>query len=170
MATEFSNKVMQINLSKGKVALVDAEDYERVSSLRWHAKKKGKTWYAMRSVPKGSRYENGEPKYKACYMHRLIMGAPEGIEVDHENGDGLDNRRSNLRLATKSQNQQNQPLLHGANTSGYRGVSKHSLCTKWRAEIKCGLAARAYDSKARELFGEYARLNFPICGERGVQT
>jgi len=104
-------------------------------------------------------------------MHRLIMDAPDGTDVDHRNMDRVDNRRSNLRLATRAENLRNQGLSRN-NTSGFKGVSR--LDGKWRAEIRVkwkliylGLfddkveAARAYDTAAKEHFGEFARLNFP---------
>lgn len=105
------------------------------------------------------------------YLHRLIMGEPEGLEVDHRNGDGLDNRRQNLRVATHAQNLANQ-RLSAANTSGFKGVSfdRTRPNKPWAAYIKHGgrklflgrhetreAAAAAYDAKARELFGEFAR-------------
>jgi hypothetical protein len=113
-------------------------------------------------------------------MHRLITGAPAGVEVDHRNGNGLDNRRSNLRLATTSQNQGNQRLSR-ANTSGFKGVHWDKHRAKWKASIAGdnndkhlghftdpSEAAHAYDSAARLRFGRFASVNFPQLGERGV--
>lgn len=105
------------------------------------------------------------------YLHRVIMNAPPGVEVDHINGDTLDNRRCNLRFATSTQQKCNQRPRGG--TSKYKGVGWHKRDRKWRAQItyhgkqislgyfdgELG-AAFAYDVAARILFGEFARLNF----------
>lgn len=108
----------------------------------------------------------------AEFMHRVIINAPTGMDVDHINGDGLDNRKINLRLVTDSENQQNRHRL-SLNTSGFRGVTWHKQACKWQAGIKrngksyhLGLytspedAARAYDEGARRIYGRGARTNF----------
>ncbi len=108
-------------------------------------------------------------------MHRLIVGAKAGISIDHINGNTLDNRKCNLRIATPSQNSMNQRIKE--HSSHYKGVTWHRQHGKWYAQLKhnqhlnfLGLflneedAARAYDAKAKELFGEFARLNFPPQG------
>lgn len=107
-------------------------------------------------------------------LHRLILCAPKERVVDHRNGETLDNRRSNLRLATVSQNCANCKI-QAHNTSGYRGVDFPKRIGKWRARIRhakiqqhlgyfptAGDAARAYDRKAVDLHGAFARLNFPV--------
>jgi len=155
----------EIELTQGKVALIDDEDWPLVSQHTWHAAKSSDLWYA-RTTKRKTRMR--------VFMHRLIMNPPRGLDVDHINGDGLDNRKQNLRQATDSQNQQNRHRL-STNTSGYRGVTFHKKLNKWQAGIKkfghsyyLGLhptaesAALAYDLKAREIYGEGARLNFPI--------
>jgi hypothetical protein len=106
-------------------------------------------------------------------MHRQILGAPPGQQVDHINGDTLDNRRVNLRLATHGQNQHNRGKYRN-NKSGYKGVSWDKAAGKWRAQIKFNNkkynlgryhdpieAALAYDAAAIRLHGAFARLNFP---------
>ncbi len=105
-------------------------------------------------------------------MHRMIMGEPKGMFVDHIDGNSQNNRRSNLRICTPAQNLQNQRPKGG--TSRYKGVYFHKKDNKWMAKIGFNgkntylglfedeiLAARAYDKKAKELFGEFAYLNFP---------
>lgn len=157
----------QIPLSKGKYALVDAADYEFLSQWGWRCFERG-TFYVYRSGYAG--YINGKQKAKTIYMHRLILNAPDGMEVDHINGDGLCNIRSNLRLATKSQNNMNQRKTRGV--SRFKGVARHKQCQKWQAGIKIngkrinlGLfvteteAALAYNEAAVRLHGEFARLN-----------
>lgn len=104
----------QIPLSRGLFALVDEADYEQVSALRWYATHAGRArdkWYAVRSLAKGRR----------LLMHRLILSAPAGSEVDHINGDGLDNRRANLRLCARWQNCVNTRRL---SATGYRAMDK----------------------------------------------
>jgi len=147
------------------VALVDDADFELVASVgKWYANPNAHTFYARKNFCRDNRYT-------AVLMHKLITGWPL---VDHVNRNGLDNRRSNLRSATSSQNSMNRGL-RSDNTSGYKGVSWHASSTAWRAVIwKDGLrrhlgpfsnpeaAARAYDSAAVELFGDFARLNFPM--------
>jgi hypothetical protein len=156
--------MIEIPLTQGKVALIDDEDYELIAPYKWCAADVGGGyWYALRSA---SRAKGG-----TRLMHRLILGITDrATEVDHINGDGLDNRRGNLRPATRSENQRNS-RLRSDNTSGYKGVS---LCGKrWQASIRLHgtlynvgsfdnpyEAALAYDTKARELHGEFARLNF----------
>lgn len=104
-------------------------------------------------------------------MHRQILGEPAGREVDHENLDGLDNQRINLRIATRGQNQHNRGRYR-SNTSGYIGVSWRESHQKWRARINVNgeqehlgyfdtaeAAANAYDEAARRLHGFFARTN-----------
>ena len=151
---------MEIPLSQGHVALVDDEDYERILALSpWSILRTPRTLYAKR---------NGDP----TYMHRVIVGAGKGQEVDHRDGDGLNNCRSNLRLASSAENKWNQGPRAG--TSQYKGVCWDKTRSNWRANIVVDRrqitlgryqtqedAALAYDVAARELHGDYARLNFP---------
>ena len=112
---------------------------------------------------------------KYIFMHRLIMNAPPGKVVDHFNANRQDNRRANLRLCSQAQNIRGRRKFRG--TSQFKGVSWNKRIRKWVASIFCDgkyiwlghfgdevEAARAYDKAARELFGEYARLNFPNRG------
>jgi HNH endonuclease/AP2 domain len=164
-----------------KTALVEDEDFEVISQYKWYAWVKryhdGKinVEYAFRSI----KLPNG--KRSTISMHRTIMGLKHAdleidhyLEIDHINTDGLDNRRSNLRIVTKRENYANsrkQPFLHGKPTSSqYKGVSwnKKRLCWTAQAQnIHIGSfaseeeAARAYDETAIQLYGEFARLNFP---------
>jgi hypothetical protein len=149
-------KIMSAN---GYAIQIDGEDFERISAHKWSVYEFGAgMFYATTSV-----------NSRTVYMHRFLMDAPSGIEVDHKDGDGLNNRRqSNLRLATHMQNLANQHLSR-ANTSGYRGVVR-TRCGKWHAQIKhrgkhisCGNyetredAAAARIQKEQEIFGEFAR-------------
>lgn len=147
----------RIELTQGGFALVDTQDVELVIQLLWRL---GTHGYA---VSKDGR----------TLMHRLIMGAADGVQVDHINHDKLDNRRSNLRVVTRAQNAANQRKCKTKTTSSkYKGVCLHSS-GRWRAHIQANKtytflgyypdeesAARAYDARALELWGEYAHLNF----------
>lgn len=149
-----------ISLGHGRYTTVDDEDYEFLSRWKWCYQPRG-YGYAARSSGRS----------KTFHMHRVIMNAPKGLEVDHINGDGLDNRRSNLRLCTKAQNQYNQrPKCRG--TSQFKGVSWKTTANRWVAQIQVNgrklflgyfqnetEAAQAYDQAARQLFGEFARPN-----------
>jgi HNH endonuclease/AP2 domain len=145
----------------GKVALVDDEDYARVIAVgSWQADADRHVMYAVCSRVK---------------MHRLVLGVTDPkIEVDHRDNDGLNNVRSNLRIATKSQNAQNRSFVRGK--SRYKGVTWNTKRSEWRANIFVNghqkflgafpedreqEAARAYDTAARCYFGEFAHLNFP---------
>jgi hypothetical protein len=152
-----------IKLTFGKFAVIDAEDYDRVSQYNWCAVDFDHCWYAH------TFKRDGTP----LSMHRLITNAPKGLLVDHIDHSGLNNRKSNLRLCTNSQNQQNKRPTRGS-TSRYKGVDRWNFHKKFRARIThngkrihLGYfdseidAAKAYDKKAKELFGKFAYLNFP---------
>lgn len=145
-----------IRLNNGNLVKVDNEDFDRVKNYPWC----NKDGYAYNS-------ELGR-------MHRFIMNAPNGMLVDHKKAeDILDNRKSNLRLATRAQNSMNSRSKKGS-SSKFKGVSWNSLTKKWKLqiafegvnkhigefidEVEC---AKLYDRKALELFGEFAYLNFP---------
>jgi hypothetical protein len=150
----------QIPLAKGRSALVDDDDFARVSEYQWHITSSG--YVAGMIIIDGA--------HKLVYLHRFLLNAPSGQVVDHINGDRLDNRQDNLRLVTRAQNQWNRKVQH--NRSGYKGVCWHRRKRKFYARIQANgrryhlgyfdtaeEAAQAYDAAARRLFGEYARLN-----------
>jgi hypothetical protein len=157
----------RIGLTEGKFAIVDPQDFYWLNEFEWCAERFRGSFYAV-------RFNNTSDKSpRILSMHREIMKAPKGVLVDHRNNGGLDNRRDNLRLANKSQNNTNKPKR--ANTSSrYIGVSyiksrkcwyaqivhqgKHKWLGTFHDEIE---AARAFDRAAIEYHGEFARLNFP---------
>lgn len=110
-----------IALTRGKHALVSDEDFERVSQYNWQARPYGRRWYASGRITGERRTDT---------MHRFIMGAPAGMDVDHINGDGLDNRRENLRVVTRAENLANRGTFKN-NKLGVRGVRK-TLDGKYR--------------------------------------
>ena len=152
-----------IKLTQWKYAIVDNDVYERVGKLRWYAWQHPNTgtWYAARSE-KGRR----------VHLHRAILNAPRNLHVDHINGNGLDNRRSNLRLATTAQNNQNRDKYKN-NTTGYKGVSQQRGRRRFRAQIYVNgraiylgwyetaiEAALAYDRAVWKYHGPYGCTNF----------
>ena len=161
----------KIELTQGKVALVDDEDYDFVNQWKWQAAKWQGGFYAVRSEYIGGGSKN--PKFKRFKMHRVILQAKDGFDVDHRDTDGLNNQRYNLRQCTRIQNKQNGKPYKGG-TSAYKGVCFIKKRKRWVSAITFNkkrfqigyfkdeiCAAKAYDLKARELFGEYARTNFP---------
>lgn len=142
--------------------MVDDEDYEWLTQWKWSALVAPNNYYAVRNVRSTGEY---------IYMHRLIMNNPDA-DIDHANGNGLDNQRNNIRFCNSSQNQYNSRKAPGL-SSRYKGVTWNKILSKWQAQIysngKCiylGLfenedeAARIRDRKAEELCGAFAYRNF----------
>ena len=158
-----------IPLTKGRFALIDSSDLGRVAKYRWYFGSMG-NGYAI------CRVSRPDGKFKNVLLHRFILDAPYGLEVDHINGDSLDNTRKNLRLCTHKQNIRNQRVqTRVGKASRFKGVWM-SKSKRWRAEIcvdgkrlYLGTfdneedAARAYDEKAKRHFGEFASPNFKEC-------
>lgn len=151
----------EIKLTKGKVTIVDDEDYEELNKYKWLYNSSG---YAARNS-----YKNEKPTM--IHMHRVINNTPVGLETDHIDCDKLNNQKANLRTVTKQQNQFNQ-RSHKGSSSKYKGVSYFKRDKSWLAQvvyfgktIGLGLfkkesdAAIAYNNYAKEHFGEFARLN-----------
>jgi hypothetical protein len=156
--------VAYLTLSKGYVAVIDASDVLLVGQYCWSTLENRNSIYAMRN----SSHNRGP---RTLLLHREIMGAPKGMMVDHIDGDGLNNRRSNLRLATNAQNLWNTGR-RVTNSSGYKGVSFDKQKGKWHARIRrfkkyyhLGFfdnpeqAHQAYVSAAKEFHGEFANAH-----------
>lgn len=157
-----------VPLSQGLFAIIDARDAGVVGQFNWSAVCATGTCYAQRMIPQERREEEGRNLVK---MHRQIMGI-DGPHVDHEDGNGLNNRRSNLRHASHAQNCMNRPAAKIKD--GYKGVRRAYRGPYWQATIGIGksyihlgtfesdvIAAQAYDLAAIKMHGEFANLNFP---------
>lgn len=153
---------------KHGLCVIDMEDLPKVIDIRWHSVNNRGIYYAVTSRRRGG-----------TFLHNVVLPPPEDKKVDHKDGNGLNNRRSNLRHATSAQNQQNKRKQVNCKRSRFKGVRPPSGPpsrgrSKWGVELTCrgkryyrhGFnseeeAARGYDRLAKELFGEFARLNFP---------
>lgn len=157
----------KIPLSRNQFALVDDDDYDWLMQWKWYADAFG---YALRH----GKVSDGERNRKNIWMHREIMQAPQGMDVDHINMNRLDNRKENLRICDRSRNKGNVKKRRDGRASRFKGVGRARHTQLWRARItKNGRemhlgwfdteieAALAYDAKAREIFGVFARTNFP---------
>lgn len=170
---------MQIQLTKGMVAVVDADDYERLKAYKWQAKRFYSGFYAVRSEFDRVKYARVGPTAgqnnhsRTILMHREIAAVAGLRSVDHKDRDTLNNKKENLRPCGQSQNGANR-IRHKNNTSGFKGVTFKKDAGRWSARIGVGWkrihlgyfdtacdAAIAYDAAARKHFGEFARCNFP---------
>jgi hypothetical protein len=162
--------MIRIPLSQGLEAIVDDADADLVCPFKWSAFVCGRTAYAVRRI-------KVEKRWTTQRMHVMLTG---WRLTDHINGNGADNRRANLRQATTTQNMRNM-RKRSVSTSQFKGVQWHKAARKWMATITVagrsvylGLhvdeaaAARAYDAAARQHFGQFAAVNFPLPGERSA--
>ncbi len=155
-----------ILLTQGKSAIVDEDDYERVNKLSWFAVRDETRWYAR-------SHEDKSMKYKVLPLHRFILNAPKGTYVDHINGDGLDNRKKNLRLCTNAQNCANRGASCNAEIP-FKGVfmspagNYRVTYTLNRKKTVIGtfrnpeLAGKIFDVITKPIWGEFARPNFDL--------
>lgn len=156
----------EIKLSKGLIAFVDDSDYLSLKAYKWYAQKNHNTFYAARHT----EYTKG--KRQTILMHRELLNAPFGVQVDHRDRNGLNNTRQNIRLATQALNSHNVP---SKGKSGFKGVRLRSGNRKrpWKSEIKVNgkstcvgyfetkeEAAKAYDIAAKAVYGNDANTNF----------
>ncbi len=160
----------RIELTQGKYALVDDEDYEYVLCYKWHTLKSKKNYYAVTAL------EMGNGKKFTINMHNFVTENPQGSLLDHINRNGLDNRKANLRKCSYAQNSLNRRLDKLKNKTGYRGVylSEYKNKRKFTSYLKVNgsvlylgifeskiQAAKAYDNAAKLHHKEFAVLNFP---------
>jgi hypothetical protein len=158
-----------IPLSKGKHAIIDEEDFELISQYKWSATEPDH----RRSIYARTNVKGVDGNYYTERMHRLLLGLQKGDGkiVDHVNGNGLDNRKTNLRVSSRSDNAANV-AIHRGNKSGYKGVSFRKDRCLWRTEIrrhglnvyksysKCvHLAGRKYNDNAVRIHGASVWLN-----------
>lgn len=159
--TFFNMKLIKI--TRGQFAQVDDEDFEYLNQFKWQALKSKTTWYAQRSTSRKLGPRN------TIMMHREIIGITDkSLEVDHEDHNGLNNQKNNLRKCTHAENCRNTSSNRDA-SSKYLGVFWNTTTNSWHAAIKSKIlgkfpneiaAAEAYDKKAKEMYGEFANLNF----------
>ncbi len=162
-------KILLLPLSKGRHAIVDPDDYDRLSRNRWYVSKGRNTCYAIRG-----QWSPEKKRRLTISMHREVVDIPDGMYVDHINHNGLDNRKANLRPAKPDQNARHTLYPKRNTSSKYRGVWYNKKKRRWRAVIGINNtrktignyreeidAAKAYDEEARKHYGEFAVLNFP---------
>ena len=159
----------RIRLAQPRYAIVDPEDYERLSKYEWEARRaRNSPFYAARQVVNTSTR-----KYTVIFMHRQIIEVGDGLFADHINHNSVDNRKANLRPATQTQNNRNRRKFSGQSNSKYKGVYWKKHIKKWVAQIGVNKkvihlgcfkkeidAAKAYDKGAKKYHGEFASLNF----------
>jgi len=147
-----------LQLTNGYKAIIDDDDFERVSAFKWYGAKSRMNVYVCHG------------RSPALRLHRFILNAGQGDFVDHINGDTLDNRKANLRICTNAENIRNS-RKYSTNASGFKGVSYIAWRNKWASKITFNYkkhflgyydtkeeAFEAYKAKAKEFFGEYARF------------
>lgn len=155
-----------IPLTRGLHAIVDDEDYDYLMQWKWCVSGYEPYWHAVRSLPRINK------KTKAMKMHRQLMNVESNYFIDHINHNTLDNRKCNLRICLKNENERNRKLQKN-NSSGYKGVWYDKRDNKWRVSIQINKkryhiggfddlidAAKAYDEAAKIYHGKFAKLNF----------
>lgn len=165
---------MRIPLSQGKYAIVDSADFDMVSQFKWCYVSNGRG-YATRGITRRHKKTGGKDEHITIQMHRFILNAKPGEFVDHISGDGLDNRRSNIRLVSNAENSRNR-LLGKNNKSGFKGVHWDKYHGRFVVRIRVNgrseyagssklaeEAARIYDEAAIKHYGKFAKTNKTLC-------
>ena len=158
-----SIKSCYIKLTRGQIAIIDQDDYKAISQFKWQAHYDPSLgqYYAV-----DTRWHKEKKVYYTARMHREIMNCPNGMEVDHINGNKLDNRKCNLRICTRTQNMHNRKKYKNS-TNNYKGVFRHG--EKWRASIMANRkkhylgvfeteieAYKAYQVASKKYHGEFS--------------
>jgi hypothetical protein len=165
---KFGDSFRRIPLGEGVWTIVEPPDYYLLKNFNWYLSGNGKEFYAFRNI----KISPGHVKMVS--MHRMILDPPPHLLVDHKNNNTLDNRRSNLRLATHAENACNRPKIKSKTSSQYIGVYLEKRTGRYTSKIRIHgkrlwlgrfnselEAAHAYDAAAKKYHGEFARLNFP---------
>jgi hypothetical protein len=169
----------RIRLAQPRYAIVDPEDYERLSKYEWEARRaRNSPFYAARQA-----MHPATKKFTLIFMHRQIIEVADGLLVDHINHNSVDNRKANLRPATQTQSNRNRRKFSGPSKSKYKGVYWKPHIKKWVAQIGVNRkvihlgcfkkekdAAKAYDQAAKIYHKEFAALNFPGSPRRTPRT
>jgi len=154
---------MEVQLTQGKTAIIDDSDAALVGAHRWRAALIVRRWYAVASVDGNNN----------TYLHRFITSAPRGIEVDHVDGDGLNCRRENLRLATRRQNAENLQGAHRDSLTGIRGVTFDKWAGRYRVQVVSNYQNHSggylYSMCAFEIF-RITYQNYKITFKRGWRS
>lgn len=157
---------MLVELTQGKCAVIDKDDLKLIANFKWCVTRNSTQDYAKAYVDGGRK----NPRF--IYLHHLIVGKPKkGFVIDHINGNGLDNRRKNLRVISHRENTLGKKILRSDNKSGFTGISWNKRDRKWRAQIKTlegsknlgsfekkSDAIKARKSAAKKYYGIYAKL------------
>lgn len=160
---EYEDKtILGIPLTQGAIAIIDREDFDKIKHRNWHLSKD----HHGQDDTGAAGYARAQQNGKSLKMHRVIMNCPDGMEIDHKDHNRLNNRKNNLRICTSQDNAHNRRKFK---SSQYKGVTFNKHFGYYRAHISISIgtyltaeeAAHAYDKKAKELFGEFAYLNFP---------
>ena len=163
--------IAYVALTKGYTAIIDASDVHLVNGQNWFSSIRLRADKTVRTVYAMSNTTRHKGKQTRLLLHRVIVGTQNGFEVDHRDGDGLNNCRANLRLATREQNARNR-TLQSNNSSSVKGVRLNTEKTKWRASIRvCGIlknlgsydtldeAAEAYAKASSAMHGDFGRVS-----------
>lgn len=161
--------VAYVQLTRGYEAIIDAEDVPLVEGWNWYAHVQRRADGKIRAVY-AVRDSRGyvDAKQKEVRLHRIIMSAPDDLAVDHIDCNGLNNRRANLRLATRAENNKNS-RMRSDNASGFKGVHWNATYGKWNAQIRVNgkRLSLGYFTDIEDASGAYAKASAELHGDFG---